>query len=346
MFLRNRLLYFVTILVLAAIGLGVNGSQNEVPFPEIILEVGDTNAYPGEVVKVPVYLSNLFDTIAGFNFWVQLDRPDIMEFSTVVGVYFDTTWWVCTEWSGPDCIDSIVVQPDGAWDFYHVDTVETLIGTIDTTGTLVADWEYVGARSLSGFGTDLNVVGIADLPTPPITPGIYPQQGAIMIKLVGQIFDIPDSMTDRTVNIMVQTQFLDHFNFSDPMGNSLGIACDSIPDTTFFLCTNWAGEVCLNWQQVPGPPYDSIEVTWNTNCYVDTNVVQVLDGSVTVLLPILYGDADCSGSPDISDLVYMVDYMFAGGPPMPCLRNVDCDFDELITIIDLVCLVEWMFPQP
>ena len=346
MSIRNRLLPLATILIVAAVGLGVNSSQNDAMDVEIILDVGDTSAYPGEVVKVPVYLSNYYDTIAGFNFWVQMDRPDIMEFNTVMGVFYDTTWWVCTEWMGEDCFDSMIVQPGGQWDFYHVDTVDILIGSLDSTGTLTSGWEWLEARSLSGYGTDLNVAGIANLPPPPITPGIAPQENGLLVKLVGQVYDIPDSMTDRTVNIMIQTDFLSHFNFSDPWGNSLGIACDTVPDTNYWCCTAWAGEVCLAWTQCSIPPYDSLEITWDTVCYSDTSVVHVIDGSVTVLLPDppVYGDANCSGQTDISDLVDVVDYMFAGGPPIPCFANVDCDEDDLLTITDLVCLVEWMFP--
>lgn len=345
---KNRLLRLAIILIVAAAGLGVNSSQNDSQDVEIILEVGDTTAYPGEMVVVPVYLSNYVDTIAGFNFWVQLDRPDIMVFNTVIGVSYDTTWWVCTEWMESDCFDSMIVQPGGQWDFFHVDTLDILIGNLDSTGTLTSGWEWLDARSLSGYGTDLNVAGIADMPPSPVTPGIAPQENGLLVKLVGQVYDIPDSMTERTVNILVQTQFLGHFNFSDPMGNSIGIVCDTIPDTSFWLCTLWIDSICLSWRRVSGPPYDSMEITMDTVCYSDTSVVQVINGSVTVLLPDppLYGDADCSGSPDIADLVYVVEYMFLGGPPMPCQENVDCDNDDLITVTDLVCLVEWMFPQP
>lgn len=347
MSLKNRSLRLATILFVAVVGLGANSSQNDTPDVEIVIDIGDTTAYPGEVVVVPVYLSNYVDTIAGFNFWVQLDRPDIMVFSTVIGVFYDTTWWMCTEWIESDCFDSMIVQPGGQWDFFHVDTLEILIGSLDSTGTLTSGWEYLDARSLGGTGHDLNVAGIANLPAPPITPGIAPQEDGLLVKLVGQVYDIPDSMTDRTVNILVQTQLLDHFSFSDPQGNSIGIVCDSIPDTSFWLCTQWAGDVCLSWQRVSGPPYDSISIDgYDIDCHIDTSIAHVFDGSVTVLLPIVYGDADCSGSADISDLVYMVDYMFAGGPALFCIENVDCDNDDLITISDLVCLVEWMFPQP
>ena len=373
---RNRLLLLGAVTMITTLSLVITGTTQAQTL-ELILDIGDTSALPGEQVTIPVYLSNFEDTIAGFNFWVQLDRPDIMEFTTAMVTVIDTFWWQCLQWDGDVCLDSIHVSgdttfwqcnewngdictdstmvPSGSpfdffhlaeWDFTHIDTNQIMIGTIDSTGTLVAGWEYVNALSL-GNGYDLNVVGLADLPPPPVTPGIPPQEGGVLIKLLAEVYDIPDTMTERTVNIHVETSTLDHFGFSDPWGNSIGIVCDTIPDTSFWLCTQWAGEVCLNWVRVYGPPYDSFSIDgYDIICYLDTSVVHVFDGSVTVLVPPppLYGDVNCNGSVDIADLVYFVDYMFLGGPPSPCEENFDCDDDGLITITDLICLVDWMFP--
>lgn len=59
------------------------------------------------------------------------------------------------------------------------------------------------------------------------------------------------------------------------------------------------------------------------------------------------GDIDHSGPDiDISDLVYLVDYMFTGGPVPPCLAEVDVDGSggpAPIDIADLVYLVDYMF---
>ncbi len=52
---------------------------------------------------------------------------------------------------------------------------------------------------------------------------------------------------------------------------------------------------------------------------------------------------------DISDLVYLVDYMFTGGEEPPCFEEADMNGDEVIDISDLVWLVDYMFtggPQP
>jgi len=58
------------------------------------------------------------------------------------------------------------------------------------------------------------------------------------------------------------------------------------------------------------------------------------------------GDIDGSGSgPDIGDLVYLVDFMFSGGPPPPVIEAANVDGEGGIDIADLVYLVDFMFNQ-
>jgi hypothetical protein len=54
-------------------------------------------------------------------------------------------------------------------------------------------------------------------------------------------------------------------------------------------------------------------------------------------------DYDPGDNIDISDLVYLVDYMFTGGPPPPCFEEADMNCDGSIDISDLVWLVDYMF---
>ena len=56
-------------------------------------------------------------------------------------------------------------------------------------------------------------------------------------------------------------------------------------------------------------------------------------------------DSDPSDLVDISDLVFLVDFMFSGGTTPLCLgeANVDGDVGDIIDISDLVYLVEFMF---
>lgn len=56
------------------------------------------------------------------------------------------------------------------------------------------------------------------------------------------------------------------------------------------------------------------------------------------------GDIDGSNTDiDISDLVYLVDYMFNGGPPPPLMASADVNGSGAVDIADLVYLVDFMF---
>ncbi len=54
-------------------------------------------------------------------------------------------------------------------------------------------------------------------------------------------------------------------------------------------------------------------------------------------------DYDAGDNIDISDLVYLVDYMFNQGPAPVCLEEADIDATGGIDISDLVYLVDYMF---
>ena len=94
------------------------------------VKVGDSIACQGQQnVAIPIFMKNYADTVAGFNLWIQLSRPDIMEFQTSLETieydvyYIYTEWdsgnppiptdsviasqcWVCNEWDGDECVAS------------------------------------------------------------------------------------------------------------------------------------------------------------------------------------------------------------------------------------------------
>lgn len=55
------------------------------------------------------------------------------------------------------------------------------------------------------------------------------------------------------------------------------------------------------------------------------------------------GDADSSGLVTISDAVYLINYIFAGGPPPMPLLSGDADCNGLVTISDAVYLINFIF---
>lgn len=311
--------------------------------PALLLRVGDTGAYPGQQdVIVPIYMNNYSDSVVAFQLWLQLDRPDIAVFRMDSATVIDTTYWDCLVWDSGVCVESVLTTVEGEWDFFHVDTNEVLKGGIDTVGTLCSGWEYVDGRSLTGYGFDLNIVGIADIPPPPTAPGIPPQQGGILINLLFDVFDIPDTMTDRTVKIVIVTQCL-----YNPNGDCIGeVWVDSVLDTTCYVCTQWLDSICLNWEEVwPPPPEgcDSMVIEWE---YIfDTIGVFLYDGSITVVAPPpICGDVNGDRlGPNVADLTYLVDWLFFGGPTPPVIETANVDGFGAVNVSDLTYLVSYLF---
>ena len=313
--------------------------------PAIEITISDTYAYPGQVITIDFHLSNFYDTMAGFNTWFQLDRPDVMFFHNQIDTVVDTTYWECLEWSGPDCVDSQMVFEYQDWDFYYVDTVEILTTMLDTNGALISDWEWVDARSLNGYATDISVAGIANLPPPPNTPGIAPQEGGLFFRTMAVIVGNPGD----TVHLLPMISVPERFAFSRPDGTLIGIVYQQVVDTSCWVCMVWSGEVCLNWQRfydLPWEQCDSLEIVYDSIPIIDTSQIVVYGGTVIIAeLPIPMGDFDCDGSTNITDLVALINYMFNGGPPSACPESLDCDGNgEGPNIADLVCIVNWMFP--
>jgi hypothetical protein len=58
---------------------------------------------------------------------------------------------------------------------------------------------------------------------------------------------------------------------------------------------------------------------------------------------VLRGDADHSGAINVSDLTWLVGYLFQGGPPPICLPEGDVDGDGTILVSDLTYLVAYLF---
>lgn len=274
------------VLVLAAV------PSSLAQIPDITIDVGEIIVMPGDTdVHIPIYLSNMVDDIAGFNLWIQLDRPDIMRFPTVRDTSYDTTKYICIQWSGDDCIEQRLALPGETPDFINVDTFIVDYAEAIEVGTLSDGWS-ISPRSLSGNGTDILLTGMASLyePEQVISAG---QSGGILIYAVAEILPtVPDTLTDRVVTMMIQTVFKDHFGLSRPDGSSIGWVPTEVEDTLCYECLQWGP-----------PPYDDSCMMPNRISYVvpelcewieldtvtvqalDTFAVKVYDGSAIALIP-------------------------------------------------------------
>ncbi len=90
--------------------------------------------------------------------------------------------------------------------------------------------------------------------------------------------------------------------------------------------------------------FASVPIYRDTILNVDFPAGQVGGGDSCCISPIRGNvDYDLGDNIDISDLVYLVDYMFVGGTPPPCFIEANINGYGGIDISDLVYLVDYMF---
>lgn len=349
---RKRLWMSVFVIVL---GLMVLAAPSQAKLPDLILTVGDTTGSSGEQNSVvTVFMDNISDTVSAIEFWLRLDRTDILEFQTNIDTIIDITYWHCIDGTFPDCLDSVAVPEDSTWEWSITDSTIALIGNIDTVGALISGWEFMRSQSVTGDPYDIKVTAQANLlAVPGNTPGIAPQQGGVLFRLRGDIFVISDTLTDRTVGIRPDV-FLEHYNFSRPDGTSIGIRTEFVPDTNCFHCITWApppnDTICLDFEQIPCTDTDNIdwiEVGVDTVAVFDSAKVWLNNGSLTVLLGAC-GNYNCDLENDvnITDLVALINSLFITFEPLCsslASSNINCDPQGNVDVLDLVALINRLF---
>jgi hypothetical protein len=344
--------------------------------PDLEVVVGDTTGMSGQQNSViSVFLRNYADTVAGFELWIQLDRPDRVIFKTDSVTLIDTTFYVCMEMSGGQCIDTAIASDywvnnqwtlgiwrcnhyapsnpdsctdstfDAGYDWFIVDTVDALLGNVDTTGTLISGWEYLQTRSIGGEGFDLKITAFANTLTPPYTKGIgFPQYGTKpLIKIRADIFTIPDTATERTVKMMIQAKTLDNFAFSNEKGKLIGVLTDTIPDTNFYRCDEWYDGTCMAWSRVTEPPYDSLKIDTVLIGYLDTNKVYTGDGSL-IILGGRCGDANRDTKLNLLDVSKIINYLYRHGAE-PDLFLSNCNGDKKLNLLDVSAIINYLYRQ-
>jgi len=351
----RRVIWLVAVAILLLTTSAMNTPKETAVIPDMTVYVGDTTAMPGATnTVISAFIDNNFDTVVGFSLWIQLDRPpDIMAFQTDSGISIDTTFWKCVTYSGGNCIDCVTVPRESTHQYITIDTFDIEIGNIDTTGTLISGWEYVNSRSLSGVGTDLLIVGIANLPGGPVHKGFAAQQGGRLIKILADIVNIDDTVSDRIVHLQINQDFKDNFNIvTSPAKNFWSY--QYAPDTNGWVCTQWSIDTtqnpdetlgCLAYERTSTPPWDSIEIVPDSVIVLDTNKVKIYDGTLIVLPGYLCGDMNGDNAVgNILDLTFLVNRIFRGGPLSnpPMAMDLNCDHNNG-NIIDLTKIVDRIF---
>ena len=169
---------------------------------------------------------------------------------------------------------------------------------------------------------------------------------------MNRFYDIPDNQTDRTVGIYIQADNLDHFAFSDPRGNSIGVGSDTVQDTSWYNCVNWNEDssLCFFWEEIPEGPADSFYCC-DTFVYatISPEVVNISHGSLTVNGPPACGDFNGDGNINIIDVTGIIGYLYQGGQPPAFPNKVDVDSSGVINLLDITYLINYLYgggPEP
>jgi hypothetical protein len=73
------------------------------------------------------------------------------------------------------------------------------------------------------------------------------------------------------------------------------------------------------------------------------SVTTPLDSLYVDLRPFVPGDADGNGIVNVSDVVYLIAYIFGGGPGPDPLEAGDADCNDIVNISDAVYLIAYIF---
>lgn len=360
-----------------------NSARAVTPDLELSVVVSDTTVLAGDTSAwLSVFVTNYQDSLAGFMMQLILDRPDIMEFRTdEIDTIVDTVEWTCYQWDDGVCIDSVPVDPPDV-DTFHVnggiDTAGTAIAYWEYVNALsiAPNRHDIRVVGLSEEDADPPY-------TPGLPPSDQPRLLFRLNVRIYETLPSDDSLvTVHISRAMGETNFSDpggftigwitHYNICDTLycetWDYEGDSCltdlletmppvyDTVVIDTFFrywICREWGedsqgNDSCLDWDSYDYTHPDSAAVA----DYIDIDsipwsewneeTVVFEDGSLEVV-EIICGDVTGDRTVNVSDAVYIISYVFKGGPAPGLLCLCDANGDESCNIADAVHIVSYIF---
>jgi hypothetical protein len=247
----------------------------------IFVSIRDTFAYPGQEIHLPVMITNLRDSIDGYQIQYQADRPNMIFFSDTVAI---ESLIVCA--NPPSCtvMDTII------------DTVSRT--PVDVQGTLTSTWEWVSGRNL-GMPTFVRVSAIADMTGDNKPHGIPPStMDATLVSLVAFVYCPPDQFGGGVVQLF--PTYL-NFDFSDPWGNL--IVPIAKRDGTIRILDPVPGDLDYTGSADVMDIIQMIGCAFEDKCPACT-AIQI--------------DFNCDQQPDVMDVIALIEYVFQGGSLPGC----------------------------
>lgn len=220
--------------------------------------------------------------------------------------------------------------------------------TIDTAGALISGWGLVMTNYFGGSFT-FKVAALATYyPLPPVQCIAPRTEPGLLFRIKMGVFPYtPGRLAERNT-ILTINEMLDFTGFSNEIGTLIGTT--TIVDTSYryWDCTQWQGDTCLDWEQIPWPEgADSTSIEIRPRTILDTTLAHYEDGTVRVV-PECHsecGDANGDGLVNIADAVYIITYVFRGGLPPFEDKCADANNDYSVNVGDAIYLVNYVFRQ-
>lgn len=216
-------------------------------------------------------------------------------------------------------------------------------------GSVIHDWDMFTCSDMGNpDGYIVSIVALYSLSGPqpdgphPIPPGDQPQ--LIFTINAAIVPDEPDTLCGYTGTVRIEDYFTrfaaqnvtPEYPWDDLIGYVLTIEYDS----TFENCVEWIGDSCISWADT----VVDVDSTYGP----DWDLLNYMDGQY-VFIPYIAGDADGSGAPDIDDVVFLINFIFASGQAPDPMEPADADCSGGVDIDDVVHLIEFIFaggPEP
>jgi hypothetical protein len=270
--------------------------------------------HPNNHIVLPVYMTNIgaSDSIFGFTLWVRSTWPELLRFRA----------------------DSTVN--------------DVVYAKFDTVGTRSGGFEFFDARIQDALHGQVKISAICEKNrVPPIVKPIPPGSGVLM-NLIMETTEA-DSVCANMPILTVRLQFDKSItSFSNPASQTIGCIYVLKVDTVYGCCTSWNSDFTVCLRYAPPDSMCIIERLWCDS--IDPERRVLIDGSNTFICgpPCQCGDANGDDEIDISDAVYLIGFIFSGGPaPGACggysYGFGDANGDGEIDISDAVYLISFIF---
>jgi hypothetical protein len=313
---------FISLALIFILPLGVTFLSRDVSTApnsvELVCELGNITTvlqdhHPNNNIVLPVYLTNVSDSIYGFSIVIASYDPELLRFRVAS----------------------------------QQDTV--IYAKFDTVGTRCGGFKFFSARITDGtLHSQVRVSGICDPDSPRVVRPIPPGSG-VLLKLIMETTDA-DSVCAlmRTHSVVLHIDRASgSTSFSNPASQTIGCNYVLETDTTYGCCKTWNSNftVCLEYW-----PPEHMCITERLRCAsIDTLRRMLIDGSNQFLCapPCQCGDANSDGTVDISDVVFLISHIFSGGAaPATCIYakgHGDANGDGTVDISDAVFLINRIF---